>query len=124
MLGLVHRTVLGLGPPKFQQWFFPSQRQGHRHNTRLQERSHSKQLHDYLEGQYTELLRRSPLGLTRVYNSLPQEAVDQRSVQAFQKWLQNYVKARANSGEDNWQNCLNLRRRSWKQVREEPGEPR
>ena len=117
MLGLVHRTVLGLGPPQFQLWFFPTACEGHQYNTRLQRRSHNRQLHNHLQGRYTELLRRSPLGLARVYNSLPQEAVDQTSVHAFQKWLQDRVKAEASAGRDNWANLWNLRRRSWKQER-------
>ena len=32
--------------------------------------SHSRQLHDYLQGNHTELVRRSLLGHVRVYNEL------------------------------------------------------
>ena len=116
MLGLLHRTVLGRGPPQFQQWFFPGTQQKHGYGTRLQENRHTKQLHNYLEGKYTELLRRSALGLTRVYNQLPQNAVDKPSVQAFQQWLQNHVKDQACAGQEDWANSLNVRRRSWKQT--------
>ena len=115
MLGLIQRTVLGLGPPQFQQWFFPETAQGHSYCTRLQGSKHTKQLHNYLQGRYTELLRRSPLGLTQVYNQLPQEAVDQTSVKSFQRWLQNRVKELASTRKETWQHCLNARRRSWKQ---------
>ena len=68
MLGVVHRTVLGLGPPKFQKWFFPAAG-AHSLTTRRRESAHSKTLHDYLDGTHTALLRRSALGLPRVYNT-------------------------------------------------------
>ena len=118
MLGLIHRTVLQEGPPVFQLWFFPCTQAQHSYNTRQTGRLHSKQLHNYLQGRYTEQLRRSPLGLTRVYNQLPQEAVDKTSVKAFQRWLQNHMKKLAEAENGNWQKCFNLRRTSWKQRKE------
>ena len=116
MLGLVHRTVLGKGPPQFRKWFFAAEKQPHRHDTRRQRSQHSKQLFDHLETRGTELLRRSALGLVRVYNALPQAAVDKPSVPSFQKWLQDDLKSRATTNTENWQNSYNLRKQSWKQV--------
>ena len=83
LLGLIHRTVLGLGPVSFQKWFFFETKPGHNYGTRLQEAKHDKQLHDYLDGSHSELLRRSAFGLTHAYNSLEQEAVNCTSVSAF-----------------------------------------
>ena len=110
----MHRTVLKLGPPKFEQWFCPSTVPVHPCNTRLKAKTHDKQLHSYLAGRYTELLRRSPLGLVEVYNKLPQEAVNQTSVKDFQKWLQNHVKEEVRRNTDDWENCFNNRRKSWR----------
>ena len=115
MLGLIHRTVLNEGPPQFQQWFFPDTRPKHSYNTKLQESKHNKQLSSYLTGRYTELLRRSPLGLVEVYNKLQQEVVNKTSVKAFQTELQNLVKREEVKGNGDWRNCLTLRRKTWRQ---------
>ena len=93
LLGVIHRALLGEGPVHFQRWFFKATGEGHSYETRLKTGRHSKQLFDYLTGDHTELLRRSPLGLTKVYNQLPQRAVDKHTVKAFQKWLQKEVKS-------------------------------
>ena len=109
LLGLVHRTVLGLGPPHFTRWFFAAPDTGYRYQTRLRTGRHTRQLYDYLQGDQTELLRRSVLGLPRVYNSLPQETVDQQTVSGFQRKLQELVKSKLQQGDENWEHCLNLR---------------
>ena len=117
MLGLIHRTVLGRSPPHFSNWFFLADCVPPAHNTRAQEKKHNKQLYDWLATRDTELLRRSALGLVRVYNKLPQEAVNKKTVKDFQSWLQKYVAEEAQKGTNDWQNLLNLRKRSWKQTK-------
>ena len=72
---------------------------------------HNKQLHDWVDGEHTELLRRSPLGLTRVYNGLPQTVVDANSVSDFQGELQELVRRAASRREDNWELLLSPRRK-------------
>ena len=89
LLGLVHRTVLGEGPPHFARWFFTTDAQRHHYNTRRQAVLHNKQLYDWLGSDHTELLRRSPLGLVRVYNRLAQDVVDADSTSSFQAKLQS-----------------------------------
>ena len=116
MLGLIHRTVLGLSPPQFCDWFYLAEVTDPTYRTRRQSRLHNKQLHDWLNDRDTELLRRSALGLVRVYNELPQETVDQTSVKDFQTSLQNKVKAAVGKGQENWQNIFNLRKRQYRQV--------
>ena len=116
LLGLVHRTVLKLGPAHFENWFFEAPPQKHTHRTRQQTRRHNRQLYDYLNGEHTELLRRSPLGLTRVYNELPQSAVDKPTVSAFQSQLQHLVKTALRTGSEHWKHCVNLRKPSLRQV--------
>ena len=108
MLGVVHRTVLGEGPPKFRKWFFPAGT-GHGLTTRLQGGLHGKQLHDYLDGTHTALLRRSALGLPRVYNRLPRRVVELKTVKDFQHALQDLVKKAAKEGQDNWKTWLSPR---------------
>ena len=73
---------------------------------------HNKQLHDWLGSDHTELLRRSPLGLARVYNKLPQDVVDADSVSNFQEKLQELVKQAAERREENWE-LLHSPRRTW-----------
>ena len=110
LLGLVHRTVLDEGPPHLKKWFFPRVRARHQYATRLQAHLHDKQLHDWLDGEHTELLRRSPLGFARVYNQLPQRVVDASCVNDFQGEFQELVKAAADRGENNWEQWLSPRR--------------
>ena len=110
MLGVVHRTVLGQNAPQFSDWFFVAARDAPKHNTRRQDKLHTKQLYDWLSVRDTELLRRSALGLVRVYNELPQAAVDTTSVKDFQQWLQNYVRTEALKDTADWENLLNLRK--------------
>ena len=114
LLGLVHRTVLGEGPPHFKKWFFPQVRPRHQYTTRLQNNRHDKQLHDWLDGDHTELLRRSPLGLARVYNKFSQGVVNKNSVKDFQAALQEEVKLAAQGGraEDGHLLC-SPRREQW-----------
>ena len=56
MLGVVHRTVLGDGPPQFRKWFFPAAAPNHAYHTRTQAKKHEKHLHDWLDGTHTALL--------------------------------------------------------------------
>ena len=110
MLGLIHRTTLEQGAEHFQKWFFLDTRPRHLHATRYQEKKHNKQLWDYLDGKHSELLRRSALGLTRTYNSLPQSAVNSTTVRAFQRFLQKDLKEKVKSSYDNWENYYNSRK--------------
>ena len=110
MLGLIHRTTLGQGAEHFQKWFFLDTRPGHLYATRHQEKKHDKQLWDYLDGNHSELLRRSAFGLTHTYNSLPQSAVNSTTVRAFQRFLQKDLKEKVKSSYDNWENYYNSRK--------------
>ena len=111
LLGVVHRTVLGEGPPQFKRWFRLAEKKEHAYSTRLQEAKtkHGRQLHDYLTVDQTALLRRSPLGLPRVYNELSPEVVACSSVKAFQAALQKQVLKQAREGKESWENCFKVR---------------
>ena len=108
MLGLIHRTVLGLGPAHFRELFFPAAVQMSR-RTRFAHRRHDRQLHDPRGPRFSEQLRRSGLGLIMVYNLLPQEVVDATSVQAFQSSCQAMLKDFAVRGVGSWQDLFSPR---------------
>ena len=103
MLGLLHRTVLGRGPPHFRQWFVRQETPVHTANTRLARRRHDKQLYDPLTGSHSTFLARSAFGLVKVYNNLPQQVVDAPSVKLFQRALQDKLKELAASDAPNWE---------------------
>ena len=94
-------------PAQFKRWFFPATA-AHNVNTREQVRKHNKQLHDYVGLEQTALLRRSPLGLTRVYNKLDSKTVASTNVKGFQKELLKEVQVKAAAGTHNWAKCLSM----------------
>ena len=105
MLGVIHRAVLGLGPPQFLDWF-PLAPVVTRPATRLNSQRHNKQVVDFCDGGHSTLLTRSVLGLVRKYNLLPQHVVNTRSVKEFQKRLQQLVRHELTLGSTNWNKCL------------------
>ena len=113
MLGVIHRTVLGKGPKHFQAFFKQKQQQKAR-TTRLADRRHHKQLEDPRQGCFPELLRRSALGLIAVYNLLPKELVEEKTVKGFQTELQALLKKRAEAGHENWSETFSPRIPLWK----------
>ena len=109
MLGLVHRAVLGLGPKHFQRFF---RQQGVRevaHWTRGATRRHHLQLEEGSYANCPELLRRSALGLVKVYNLLPQHVVSADSVRSFQRKVQDLMKSRAAAECEDWHLTLSPR---------------
>jgi hypothetical protein len=94
ILGIIHRTALGKGPPHFRDHFamLPSGRM--------------KDPRDELRG---GVVQRSALGLVAVYNMLPGRCRGSRSVSDFQKSLQQIVKDRAAEGCLDWKNSLSPR---------------
>ena len=111
LLGVVHRTVLGQGPSQFAHWFFQVPAERHVYSTRRQESrlKHGRQLHDYLDENQTALLRRSPLGLPRVYNGLPPATVACNTVKRFQTALQKQVLKEALTGNEEWEELLKVK---------------
>ena len=109
MLGLIHRTVLGRGPPHFNKFFKPSTRLVHRQGTRSQTARHSKQLEDVRTGTFLEITRRFAFGLIAVYNILPQQIVDAENVSDFQSALQTLLKSRAMTGRIDWRSTFSPR---------------
>ena len=107
MLGVIHRTILGGGPPHTRKWFYLVDPK--RCVTRHTANKHSKQIFDYRDGTHTEVLRRSILGLCRVYNNLPRCIVDSKTVSDFQRHLQKMMIEKLKLGDQNWSNIYSPR---------------
>ena len=105
MLGVIHRAVLGLGPPQFCEWF-PLAPVAVRPDTRLNRRRHNKQVIDFCDGSHSTLLAKSALGLVREYNLLPQAVIESLTVKEFQGRLQGLVRKEALRGSSSWARCL------------------
>ena len=107
MLGVIHRSVLGLGPDQLKQ-FFCRDNEYTVNATRLGRRRHSRQLVDRRGAQFTEQFRRSALGLVAIYNLLPEEIVMAPTVALFQSQLQNLLRTHAMSSQE-WQDLFTPR---------------
>ncbi len=108
ILGLIHRTLLGRGPPCFAQFFalgFQARRTRSRHSHR-----HQRHLVDPCNFNSQEFVLRSPLGAVRLYNILPDSIIAQATVQDFQHMLQSFLIERASRRDSSWQELL-----SWRQ---------
>ena len=104
MLGLIHRAILCLPPHHFWPFFRLDERDLRRTPRTVR---HSKQL---VETPFRlAVVNRSCLGLIRIYNRLPQEAVDAQSVKAFQSRLTSYVLSHLRSGDPLWDHLFSPR---------------
>ena len=102
MLGVIHRTVLGIGPTQFKDFFQLAPRvDGQRHRFQL--------VDIRVSGSMNSLLKRSPLGLIAIYNLLPEWVFEVKCVKHFQKNLQDLVKQRATAGCEDWADSLSPR---------------
>ena len=108
MLGLIHRAVLGKGPEHFSRFFRLAPTTSLK-KTRLQQRRHTRQLVELQDFAHLEIARRSAIGLISIYNLLPQGAVDNECVSAFQAYLQNMVKHNAIRGHEEWRRWFSPR---------------
>ena len=114
MLGVIHRTVLGDGPPQFRKYFHLDAGHVSGISTRHADNKHSKQLHDPRSASSLDVMKRSALGLIAVYNLLPEDAVTCTSVSDFQTCIQDIVKLRALAGYSDWKETLSPRVQLWR----------
>ena len=114
MLGLIHRTVLGKGPPQFREFFKPAETQENHPATRLFERRHGKQLKEWKDGTHTDVVTNSALGLVTVYNLLPDYLVQKPNVKDFQRSLQALLKQRAAANCEDWTETFSPRLPLWR----------
>ena len=93
MLGLIHRTALGKGPPQFAEHFH---RQG-------------RFLHDPRRDCSAPLIKRSALGLVAVYNMLPPNILAAKTVKQFQHDVQDMICKLAKAEYPQWKEILSPR---------------
>ena len=87
MLGMLHKCVLQQAHPKLNDLFRLAQLPPQRITTRTSAARHDKQLVDIAGSCHLDVVKRSALGLVKVYNLLPQDIVDKRTVKDFQRGL-------------------------------------
>ena len=107
LLGVIHRSVLGLGPTQFSEHFKPAAAKNYMGREAV--RRHGRQLQTHRQGQYLEILGNSILGLIDVYNLLPTHMVNESTVTGFQTELQKYLVKAATSEVHEWQNMYSPR---------------
>ena len=99
MLGIIHRTILQLGPEHFREFFILST--GAPTDARNR---HGRQLVSHRQGKFLEILAHSILGMVDVYNLLPSYIVAAANVKEFQHRLQAMAKDAAYAKMPDWQN--------------------
>ena len=108
MLGIIHRSVLGRGPPQLRSLFELQERDCSVRQTRLGAGRRRLQVTEF-EGKQ-DYVRRSLLGLISMYNLLPPHVVEGNStVKSFQGALQHLIMQRAIAGCPDWQDTLSPR---------------
>ena len=108
MLGVIHRTVLGLGPRQFRK-FIRLAGDSLNPGGRVALNNHDRQLVSFRKGNYLDMVSHSLLGAIDVYNLLPGYVVDAGDVSAFQNRLQQLLKVLAKDGIPGWQRYLSNR---------------
>jgi hypothetical protein len=104
MLGMIHRTVIGKGPPHLKDHFRLADAAA-----TSEQRYHCRHLTDPRGDWPGRAVVRSALGLVAVYNLLPGEIARCSSVASFQSALQALVRSRAEEGVADWQATLSPR---------------
>ena len=94
MLGVLHRTVLGKGPPQFKQHF------------KLEA---GRKLKDPRSELRDPIVSRSALGLVAIYNLLPDRTRAARDLKDCQSRLQQIMKERLSEGCADWETTFSRR---------------
>ena len=107
VLGLIHKRVLGLCHPAFEDllpWY--------EHRISIPRGfGHNKQLYDHrLEVSHQRaLFDKSIFAMVDIYNNLPQSLVDSPTVKVFQRGLTHIAKERCKKGDPEWHLSFNRR---------------
>ncbi len=107
ILGVIHRAANAAGPPQLWQFFRRETRTANRASRGR--RRHGLQLVEWDHGRDLDIMRRSALGMIRVYNLLPEECVATSDVSKFQSHLTQIVRDRLVGGDTRWQHVLSSR---------------
>ena len=108
MLAIIHRSIIGCGPPQFKE-FFKLDLTFRNPTGRECERRHNRQLVTHRTGNFLEILANSILGLVDVYNLLPGHIVEMNTVSNLQKALQKHLIEMAKINQPGWQNTFSPR---------------
>lgn len=106
-LGVIHRARLREGPPPLWHFFYLDPSLARRQRRCVPR--HEFQMIEWPGGNNLEIMRRSALGMIRVYNLLPVESVECRDLKLFYRSLTNLVTARVLAGDDRWKVLLSGR---------------
>ena len=108
MLELVHRTVLGQAPEHFKQRFCLEHAM-----KRSTSRFHLEnfRLHEYINRRQLAVVKRSALGLISIYNMLPTEIVEAKTVKCFQGLRQDLAKDCGSKSHPHWDSIFATRHR-------------
>ena len=107
ILGVIHRASLNLGPPLL--WIcFRAEARAPARDLRSSRR-HNFQIAEWPAGRSLDIMRRSALGMIRVYNLLPDECVSVRNVSWFQSKLTELVRNRRVANDATWKVVLSCR---------------
>ena len=102
MLGFIFKSVRGEAHKHIQELFPFAGVAVHPYETKFQSHRHAAQLVEDRPGTHHGLLRRSVFGLTRVWNRLPRDVVNAKTMTAFQKMLTNMVRNSCRRGNLDW----------------------
>ncbi len=100
MLGVIHRSLLGGGPPQLRQFFRLDVSNLRRSSRNVR---HDRQLFCNFGDRPLDVVKRSVFGLCRVYNLLPANIVECNAVASFQSALQKLLREQAELDRPNWQ---------------------
>ena len=106
LLGVIHRSVLGLGPVHFKTFFKLLDSTSDK-NSRNR---HNKQIETHRKGKFLDIVAESILGLVDIYNLLPECMVQTKSVKDFQTLLAQLVKTATAKCTTDWKNLLSPRK--------------
>ena len=98
MLGVIHRTAIGQGPPQFRR-LFPLSRYPPLG-------SHGRHIVDFRAHHRQEYFQRSTFGYVKIYNELNADFVGLEDVKTFQRKLQTLICSLADARVVCWQNAL------------------
>ena len=112
MLGLIHRCVLGLGPEQFREFFKMKASSAHPDGRNTLTR-HNLQVETHRNGKFLDMLKWSVLGLVDIYNLLPQNVVNAKTVRLFQRRLQDMLREVAKNENAQWGNLFSPRLELW-----------
>ena len=100
ILWCIHRSTRQHGPPSLWQ-FFRRKPSPHVSFARRAQR-HSFQVVEWPRGRDLQIMRRSVIGIIRIYNWMPHEAIEKDDVKSFQSALIQILRGTLNGGHYNW----------------------